>query len=58
MYNLKNVNKEENQEQYGVEISNRLAAMESLDDVFGINIFFESIRKNINISGEERVYHC
>jgi hypothetical protein len=52
MYNLKNVNKEETKEQYGVEISNRFAALENLDDDdVGINKSWESIKKNINISG-------
>jgi NADH:ubiquinone oxidoreductase subunit D len=52
-FNLKKLNEVEGKEQYWVEISNRFAALENLDDDVGINRVWKTIRENINISAEE-----
>jgi hypothetical protein len=47
---LKKCNDVEVKEKYQVEISNRFAALESLDESFDINNAWESIRENIKTS--------
>jgi hypothetical protein len=42
-------------EKYQVEISNRLAALESLDESFDVNNAWESIRENIKNSAKENL---
>jgi hypothetical protein len=51
--NLKELNETESKEQYRVEISNRFAALENLDDEVDINTAWESIRENIKISAKQ-----
>jgi hypothetical protein len=50
MYNIKKLNETEGKEQYFVEISNRFAALESLDTEVDINRAWETVRVNIKIS--------
>jgi hypothetical protein len=42
-------------EKYQVEISNRFAALESVDDSFDINNAWEGIRENIKTSAKDNV---
>jgi hypothetical protein len=49
-FDLKKLNDVEVKEKYQVEISNRFAALESLDESFEINNAWESIRENIKTS--------
>jgi hypothetical protein len=46
-FDLKKLDDVEVKEKYQVEISNRFAALESLDESFDINNAWESIRENI-----------
>jgi hypothetical protein len=46
-FDLKNLYDGEVKEKYQVEISNRFAVLESLDESFDINNAWESIRENI-----------
>jgi hypothetical protein len=52
-FSLKKLNKIEGKENYRVEGSNRLAALETLDAEVGINSACITIRENIKISAEE-----
>jgi hypothetical protein len=52
-FNLKQLNEEENKEQYQVTIKNKFAALENLDNNGGINRVWETIRENIKISAKE-----
>jgi hypothetical protein len=57
-FNLKKLNDVEVKEEYQVEISNRFAALEILDESFDINNAWESIRDNIKTSAKENLgYH-
>jgi hypothetical protein len=57
-FNLKKLDKVENREQYRVEISNRYAALENLDDDVDINRAWETVRKNIKILAKASLgYH-
>jgi phosphoglycolate phosphatase-like HAD superfamily hydrolase len=57
-FNLKKLDDVEVKEQYKVEISNRFAALESLDESFDINNAWESIRENIKTSAKDNLeYH-
>jgi hypothetical protein len=47
-FNLKKLNEVEGKEQYRIEVSNRIAALD-LDAVEDINCAWELIRENINI---------
>jgi hypothetical protein len=49
-FNLKKLNEVEGKEQYGVEVSNRFAALEDLDKEVEINSAWEMIRENKNFS--------
>jgi hypothetical protein len=49
------LNDVEVKEKYPVEISNRFAALESLDESFDINNVSESIRENIKTSAKENL---
>jgi hypothetical protein len=49
-FNLKKLGMVEGKEQYRVEISNRFAALENLDDDVDIDRACETIRENIRIS--------
>jgi hypothetical protein len=51
-FNLKKLKEVEDEEQYGVEISNRFAALENLDDEVDINRAWETVRQNIKISAK------
>jgi hypothetical protein len=44
-------------ERYQVKISNRLAALENVDDNVGINRAWESITENIRILTEDSLGH-
>jgi lipoate-protein ligase A len=46
-FDLKKLSDVEIKEKYQVEISNRVAALENLDESFDINNAWESIRENI-----------
>jgi hypothetical protein len=48
-FNLKTFNKVREKEQYRVEVSNRLAALEDLDTRVKINSAWETIRENMQI---------
>jgi hypothetical protein len=52
-FNLKKLDEIEVKEQYLVEISNRFAALENLDDDVDINRVFKTIRGNIRIAAKE-----
>jgi hypothetical protein len=52
---LKKLNDIEVKEKYRVEMSNRFAALESLDESFDINNAWESIRENIKTSAKENL---
>jgi translation initiation factor IF-2 len=54
-FDLKTLNDVELKEKYQVEISNRFAALEILDDSFDINNAWESIRENIKTSAKENL---
>jgi hypothetical protein len=54
-FGLKKLDEVEGKEQYRVEISNKFAALENLDDDGNINIAWETIRENIKISAKESV---
>jgi hypothetical protein len=56
-FDLKKLDEVDVKEKYKVEISNRFAALESLDMCFDINNAWESIRKNIKTSGKDDLYH-
>jgi hypothetical protein len=57
-FDLKKLNDVEVKEKYQVEISNRFAALESLDESFDINNAWENIRENIKTSTKENLgYH-
>jgi hypothetical protein len=47
------LNKVEGREQYCVEVSNKLAALENLDAEVEINSALEKVGENINISAKE-----
>jgi hypothetical protein len=51
--NLKKLNEVEVKEQYQVQISNRFASLENLDNDVDINTAYETIRNNIKISAKE-----
>jgi hypothetical protein len=52
-FDLKKLNDVEVKEKYQVEISNRFAASERLDESFDINNVWESIRENIEASAKD-----
>jgi hypothetical protein len=57
-FDLKKLDDVEVKEKYQVEISNRLADLESLDESFDINNAWESIRENITASAKDNLgYH-
>jgi hypothetical protein len=51
--NLMELNKVEGKEQFHVEVSNGLAALEDLDSEVGINSAWEMIRENIKSSAKQ-----
>jgi hypothetical protein len=53
MIKLKKLNEVEGKEKYCVEVSNRFAALEDLDNDVEIDSAWEMIRENINISAKE-----
>jgi hypothetical protein len=57
-FNLKKLNEEEGKEQYGVEVSNRFAALGDLEAEVEINHAWEMIRENIKISAKESLGYC
>jgi hypothetical protein len=54
-FDLKKLDDVEVKEKYQVEISNRFAALESLDESLDINKAWESIRENIKTSVKENL---
>jgi hypothetical protein len=52
-FNLKKINEAENKERYGVEVSNRFAALGVLDAEMDINSTWKTIRENMKISPKE-----
>jgi hypothetical protein len=54
-FDLKKLDGMEIKEKYQVEISNRFAALESLDDSFDTNNAWESIRENIKASAKDNL---
>jgi hypothetical protein len=54
-FDLKMLDDVEVKGKYQVEISNRFAALESLDESFDINDAWESIRENIKTSAKENL---
>jgi hypothetical protein len=54
-FDLKKLNDVEVNEKYQVEISNRFADLESLDESFDINNAWESIRENIKTSAKDNL---
>jgi hypothetical protein len=54
-FDLKRLDDVEVKEMYRVEISNRCAALESLDKCFDINNGWESIRENIKTSAKDNL---
>jgi predicted CopG family antitoxin len=55
---MKNLHDVEVKERYQVEISNRFAVLENLEECFDNNNAWESIRENIKISDEDNLgYH-
>jgi hypothetical protein len=57
-FDLKKLNDVEVKEKYQVEISNKFAALESLDESFDISNAWESIRENIKTSAKNNLgYH-
>jgi hypothetical protein len=51
-FDLKKLDDVEVKEKYQLDISNRFAALESLDESFDINNAWESIRENIKTSAK------
>jgi hypothetical protein len=57
-FDLKKLDDIEVKEKYQVEISNRFATLETLDESFDINNSWESIRENIKTSAKDNLgYH-
>jgi hypothetical protein len=54
-FDMKKLNDVEVKEKYQVEISNRFAALESLDESFDINNAWESFRENIKTSAKDNL---
>jgi hypothetical protein len=55
---MKKFDDPEVKEMYQIEISNRFAALESLDESFDINNTWESIKENINTAAKDNLgYH-
>jgi hypothetical protein len=52
-FNLKKLNEVEGKEQYCAEISNKFAALETLDTEVATNRTWGTIRENINISAKD-----
>jgi hypothetical protein len=57
-FNLKKLNKVKGKEQFHVEVSHRLAALEDLDTNEDINSAWETIRENIKILAKESLGYC
>jgi hypothetical protein len=55
-FNTKKLNEVEGKEQFRVEVSNRVAALEDLDAEVEINSVWETIKENIKISAKERLF--
>ena len=54
-FNLRKVNEPELREQYQIEITNRFAASENLNDDEDVNRTWENIKENIQTSAKERL---
>ena len=52
-FNLRNLNEPEVREQYQIEITNRFAALENLNDDEDVNRTWENIKENIQTSAKE-----
>jgi hypothetical protein len=58
VFDVKNLGDVEVKEKYQLEISNRFAALQSVDESFDINNAWESIRENFMTSAKENLeYH-
>jgi hypothetical protein len=57
-FNLKKLNEIGGKEQYHVEVSNGVAALQDLDAEVEVNSANEMIRKNIKISARESQGYC
>jgi hypothetical protein len=57
-FNHKKLDEIEGKEQYRVEMSIKIAAMENLDDDMVINRDWETIKENIKISAKESIGYC
>jgi hypothetical protein len=55
---LKKLNEGEVKEQYQVTVTNKLAALENLEDNGNINRAWNTIRENIKISAKESLSYC
>jgi hypothetical protein len=56
-FDLKKLDDVEVKEKYQTEISNRFAALETLDENFDTNNAWESIRENIKTSVKDNLVH-
>jgi hypothetical protein len=54
-FHLKKLNEVQGKEKYGVELSNRFAALEDLDAEMEISSALETIRENIKLSAKENL---
>jgi hypothetical protein len=52
-FNLKMLNEVEGKERYRIEISNRFAALENLDELVEVYSSWETIRKHIKITAKK-----
>jgi hypothetical protein len=52
-FNLKKLNDVEGKDKYRVEVSNKFAALEDLDNEVEINSAWETIRENIKLSAKQ-----
>ena len=52
-FNLRKLNEPEDREQYQIEITNRFAALENLDDDDDVNRTWKNIKENTQTSAKE-----
>ena len=52
-FNLRKLNEPEVREQYQIEITNRFAALENVNDYENVNRIWENIKENIQTSAEK-----
>jgi hypothetical protein len=56
-FNLKKLYVAKSKEQYPIEIANRFAVLENSDTEMDINITWDTIKKNIQISAKKSQYY-